>query len=79
MCPGRHSYLSIAATDAPVSYAGRGRVQAGSYAPTLTLGEEFTFCVPVTVLVPLLPEVADANTAPARSSSTATATSTLEG
>ena len=35
----------------------------GSYAPTLTPGEEFSVCVTVTVRIPFLPEFVDANTA----------------
>jgi hypothetical protein len=45
---------------------GAGCDAAGSYAPTLTRGEEFSVCVTVTVRIPLLPEFIDANTATGR-------------
>jgi hypothetical protein len=56
---------SIDATDVQLAYApaGAGCDAAGSYAPTLTPGEEFSVCVTVTVRIPLLPEFIDANTA----------------
>jgi hypothetical protein len=56
---------SIDATDVRLAYApaGAGCDAAGSYAPTLTPGEEFSVCVTVTVRIPLLPEFIDANTA----------------
>jgi hypothetical protein len=47
-------------TPRPVSAARPG---AGGYTPTLTPGEEFSMCVTVTVRIPMLPEVIDANTA----------------
>jgi hypothetical protein len=56
---------SVDATDVRVAYAppGAGCEAAGSYAPTLTPGEEFSVCVTVTVRIPLLPDFIDANTA----------------
>ncbi|WP_448625117.1 hypothetical protein [Geodermatophilus sp. URMC 64] len=56
---------SVDATDVVVAYApaGAGCGAAGSYAPALTPGEEFSVCVTVTVRIPLLPEFIDANTA----------------
>ncbi|MGY1845818.1 hypothetical protein [Blastococcus sp. SYSU DS1021] len=56
---------SIEATDLQLAYApaGAGCEAAGSYAPTLAPGEEFSVCVTVTVRIPLLPEFVDANTA----------------
>ncbi len=56
---------SVDATDVRVAYAPDGAScdAAGSYAPTLTPGEEFSVCVTVTVRIPLLPEFIDANTA----------------
>ena len=56
---------SVDATDVVLAYApvGAGCAGAGSYAPALTPGEEFTVCVTVTVRVPLLPDFIDANTA----------------
>jgi hypothetical protein len=56
---------SVDATDLRLGYApaGAGCEAAGSYAPTLTPGEEFAVCVTVTVRIPLLPEFIDANTA----------------
>ncbi|WP_369136928.1 hypothetical protein [Modestobacter versicolor] len=56
---------SVEATDVVLGYApvGAGCDAAGSYAPTLAPGEEFTVCVTVTVRVPLLPDFIDANTA----------------
>ena len=56
---------SVDATDVRLAYApaGAGCDAAGSYAPTLTPGEEFSVCVTVTVRIPLLPEFIDANTA----------------
>ncbi|MGY1885217.1 hypothetical protein ACI799_07955 [Blastococcus sp. SYSU DS0753] len=56
---------SIEATDLRLAYApaGAGCEAAGSYAPTLAPGEEFSVCVTVTVRIPLLPEFVDANTA----------------
>ena len=43
--------------------AGAGCDAAGSHAPTLARGEEFSVCVTETVRIPLLPEFVDANTA----------------
>jgi hypothetical protein len=59
---------SVAATDVRVGYAPRGSgcAAAGTYAPTLVPGEEFSVCVTVTVRIPLLPEFIDANTATGR-------------
>jgi Flp pilus assembly protein TadG len=56
---------SVDASDVRVGYApsGAGCDAAGSYAPTLAPGEEFSVCVTVTVRIPLLPEFIDANTA----------------
>jgi hypothetical protein len=56
---------SVDATDVRVGYAPRGSGcdAAGSYAPTLAPGEEFSVCVTVTVRIPLLPDFIDANTA----------------
>jgi hypothetical protein len=56
---------SVDAGDVRVAYAppGAGCSAAGSYAPALTPGEEFSVCVTVTVRVPLLPAFIDANTA----------------
>jgi hypothetical protein len=56
---------AVDATDVRLGYApaGAGCEAAGSYAPTLTPGEEFSVCVTVTVRIPLLPEFIDANTA----------------
>jgi hypothetical protein len=56
---------SVDATDVRLAYspAGADCDAAGSYAPTLTPGEEFSVCVTVTVRIPLLPEFVDANTA----------------
>jgi hypothetical protein len=56
---------SVQATDVRLAYApvGSGCDAAGSYAPALTPGEEFSVCVTVTVRIPLLPEFIDANTA----------------
>ncbi|TFV58131.1 hypothetical protein E4P41_13445 [Geodermatophilus sp. DF01-2] len=56
---------AVDATDVRIAYApaGAGCDAAGSYAPTLTPGEEFSVCVTVTVRIPLLPEFVDANTA----------------
>ena len=56
---------SVQATDVGLAYApvGSGCDAAGSYAPALTPGEEFSVCVTVTVRIPLLPEFIDANTA----------------
>jgi hypothetical protein len=56
---------SVDATDVRVGYAPRGAGcdAAGSYAPTLAPGEEFSVCVTVTVRIPLLPDFIDANTA----------------
>jgi Flp pilus assembly protein TadG len=56
---------SVDATDVRLAYApaGSGCEAAGSYAPTLLPGEEFSVCVTVTVRVPLLPGFIDANTA----------------
>jgi Flp pilus assembly protein TadG len=56
---------AVEATDVQVGYAppGAGCEAAGSYAPTLTPGEEFSVCVTVTVRIPLLPDFVDANTA----------------
>ena len=56
---------SVDATDVVLAYApvGIGCDGAGSYAPALTPGEEFSVCVTVTVRIPLLPEFIDANTA----------------
>ena len=56
---------SVEATDVRVEYAPAGSDcdAAGSYAPTLVPGEEFSVCVTVTVRIPLLPEFVDANTA----------------
>ncbi len=56
---------SVEATDVQVEYAPAGSdcAAAGSYAPTLVPGEEFSVCVTVTVRIPLLPEFVDANTA----------------
>jgi Flp pilus assembly protein TadG len=56
---------SVDATDLRLGYAPAGAdcEAAGSYAPSLTPGEEFSVCVTVTVRIPLLPEFVDANTA----------------
>jgi len=56
---------SVDTADVRLAYAppGAGCDAAGSYAPTLTPGEEFLVCVTVTVRIPLLPEFIDANTA----------------
>ncbi|MCZ2824199.1 MULTISPECIES: hypothetical protein [unclassified Modestobacter] len=56
---------SVEATDVVLAYApaGSGCGAAGSYAPSLVPGEEFSVCVTVTVRIPLLPEFIDANTA----------------
>jgi hypothetical protein len=56
---------SVEATDVVLAYApvGNGCGAAGSYAPSLTPGEEFSVCVTVTVRVPLLPDFIDRNTA----------------
>jgi Flp pilus assembly protein TadG len=56
---------SVEATDVRLAYAPVGSTcdAAGSYAPALTPGEEFSVCVTVTVRIPLLPEFVDANTA----------------
>ena len=56
---------SVEVTDLRLAYAppGASCEAAGSYAPTLTPGEEFSVCVTVTVRIPLLPEFVDANTA----------------
>jgi Flp pilus assembly protein TadG len=56
---------SVEATDVRVAYtaAGVGCENPGSYAPTLTPGEEFNVCVTVTIRVPLLPEFIEENTA----------------
>ncbi|MCZ2836687.1 hypothetical protein [Modestobacter sp. VKM Ac-2985] len=56
---------SVEATDVVLAYApaGSGCEAAGSYAPSLVPGEEFSVCVTVTVRIPLLPEFIDANTA----------------
>ena len=56
---------SVEATDLRLAFApaGAGCEAAGSYAPMLAPGEEFTVCVTVTVRIPLLPEFVDANTA----------------
>ncbi|RFU18838.1 hypothetical protein [Geodermatophilus marinus] len=56
---------SVDAADVQVAYAppGAGCAAAGSYAPVLVPGEEFTVCVTVTVRIPLMPEFVDANTA----------------
>lgn len=56
---------SVQATDVVLGYApvGAGCDAAGSYAPALTPGEEFSVCVTVTVRIPLLPQFIDANTA----------------
>jgi hypothetical protein len=56
---------SVDATDVRVAYAPSGAAcsAAGSYTPTLTPGEVFTVCVTVTVRIPMLPDVIDANTA----------------
>jgi Flp pilus assembly protein TadG len=56
---------SIEATDVALAFAPPGAdcAVAGSYAPTLTPGEEFSVCVTVTVRIPLLPEFVDANSA----------------
>ena len=56
---------SVDVTDLRLAYAptGAGCDAAGSYAPTLTPGEEFSVCVTVTVRIPMLPEFIDANTA----------------
>ena len=56
---------SVEATDVALGYApvGSGCDAAGSYAPALTPGEEFSVCVTVTVRIPLLPRFIDANTA----------------
>jgi Flp pilus assembly protein TadG len=59
---------SVDGTDVVLAYApvGIGCDGAGSYAPALTPGEEFSVCVTVTVRIPLLPEFIDANTATGR-------------
>jgi Flp pilus assembly protein TadG len=56
---------SVDATDLRLAFAPAGAdcAAAGSYAPTLAPGEEFSVCVTVTVRIPLLPEFVDANTA----------------
>jgi Flp pilus assembly protein TadG len=56
---------SVNATDVVLAYApvGAGCAAAGTYAPALAPGEEFSVCVTVTVRIPLLPEFIDANTA----------------
>jgi Flp pilus assembly protein TadG len=56
---------SVEATDVRVAYtaAGVGCGNPGSYAPTLTPGEEFNVCVTVTIRVPLLPDFIEENTA----------------
>jgi Flp pilus assembly protein TadG len=56
---------SVDATDLRLAFAPAGAdcAAAGSYAPTLEPGEEFSVCVTVTVRIPLLPEFVDANTA----------------
>ncbi|WP_448613890.1 hypothetical protein [Modestobacter sp. URMC 112] len=56
---------SVQVTDVVLGYApvGGGCGAAGSYAPALTPGEEFSVCVTVTVRIPLLPDFIDANTA----------------
>jgi Flp pilus assembly protein TadG len=56
---------SVEATDVVLAYApvGSGCDDAGSYAPSLAPGEEFSVCVTVTVRVPLLPDFIDSNTA----------------
>jgi Flp pilus assembly protein TadG len=56
---------AVDATDLQVAYAPAGAdcEAAGSYAPTLGPGEEFSVCVTVTVRIPLMPEFIDANTA----------------
>ena len=56
---------SVDATDLRLAFAPAGTdcAAAGSYAPTLAPGEEFSVCVTVTVRIPLLPEFVDANTA----------------
>ena len=56
---------SVDATDLRLAFAPAGAdcAAAGSYAPTLSPGEEFSVCVTVTVRIPLLPEFVDANTA----------------
>ena len=60
--PSRHLAL---ATDVRIAYAaaGAGCEGAAGYMPTLTPGEEFSVCVTVTVRIPFLPELIDANTA----------------
>jgi hypothetical protein len=56
---------SVDATDVRVAYAppGASCAAAGTYAPALTPGEEFSVCVTVTVRIPLLPDFIDTNTA----------------
>jgi hypothetical protein len=56
---------SVDATDVRLAYAPAGSDcdAAGTYAPTLSPGEEFSVCVTVTVRIPLLPEFVDSNTA----------------
>jgi Flp pilus assembly protein TadG len=56
---------SVDLADLQLAYAppGAGCAAAGSYAPTLAPGEEFSVCVTVTVRIPLLPEFVEANTA----------------
>ena len=56
---------SVEATDVRLGYASVGASceAAGSYAPTLAPGEEFSVCVTVTVRIPLMPEFVESNTA----------------
>jgi hypothetical protein len=58
--------VSVAdATDLRLAFAPEGAdcTAAGSHAPTLEPGEEFSVCVTVPVRIPLLAEFVDANTA----------------
>ncbi len=56
---------SVQATDVRLAFApaGAGCDAAGTYAPSLAPGEEFSVCATVTVRIPLLPEFVDTNTA----------------
>lgn len=56
---------SVDSSDVRVAYAAAGVScdDAGAYTPTLAPGEEFSVCVTVTVRIPMLPELVDANTA----------------
>ena len=56
---------AVDATDVPLASArvSAARPGAGGYTPTLTPGEDFSVRVTLTVRIPMLPEVIDADTA----------------